>query len=124
MIDRTALLLPRFRASQNSYTQVLDDTLHHLRIGYAVEQIGRARKQFHDDRGAEINDLLSAIARYFDSGHRSDMAEENDLKHRIGMLMATNADECPDENQSLLLDLLIDLRFALGIGCTTKAARL
>lgn len=123
MIDRTALLLPRFRASQNSYAQVLDDTLHHLRIGYAVEQIGRARKQFHDDRGAEINDLLSAIARYFDSGHRSDIAEENDLEHRIGMLMATNADECPDENQSLLLDLLIDLRFALGIGCTTKAAR-
>ncbi len=120
MIDRTALLLPRFPASKNSYAHVLDDTLHHLRIGHAVMQIGQAKTQFHGQTGAEINELLSEIARYFDDRQRSASTQAFDLEDRIDKLMAANAKPA-DKNQVLLVDRLIDLRFALGITRRMKA---
>lgn len=122
MIDRTALLLPRVQGAKHSYADVLDDTLHHLRIGHAVIKIARARTEFQGETAAGISELLSQIARYFDVRHRCDRRQAFDLQGQIDELMAINA-EPGDERQALLVDHLIDLRFALGIGLTMKAKR-
>jgi uncharacterized membrane protein YccC len=122
MIDRTALLLPRVQGAKNSYTDVLDDTLHHLRIGHAVMQIVQARAELQGETAAAITALLSEIARYFDGRHRCDCRQAFDLEGQIDTLMAANA-EPGDEKQALLIDHLIDLRFALGIGLRMEARR-
>ncbi|ANG99481.1 fusaric acid resistance protein [Brucella pseudogrignonensis] len=122
MIDRTALLLPRVQGAKNSYTDVLDDTLHHLRIGHAVMQIVQARAELQGETAAAITALLSEIARYFDGRHRCDCRQAFDLEGQIDTLMAANA-EPGDEKQAPLIDHLIDLRFALGIGLRMEARR-
>ncbi len=125
MIDRTALLLPRVQGGQGAkhcHADVLDDTLHHLRIGHAVIEIAQVRTEFHGATAAGISALLSEIARYFDGRHRCDRRQAFDLGGQIDTLMAANA-EPADEKQALLIDLLIDLRFALGIGLRMKAKR-
>ncbi|KYB45362.1 hypothetical protein AB664_08840 [Brucella anthropi] len=90
MIDRTALLLPRVQGAKNSYADVLDDTLHHLRIGHAVMQIVQARAELQGETAAAITALLSEIARYFDGRHRCDCRQAFDLEGQIDTLMAAN----------------------------------
>jgi len=122
MIDRTALLLPRLQGAKNSYADVPDDTLHHLRIGHAIMQIAQARTGLQGETAAEIKKLLPEIARYFDGRHRCDRRQAFDLEDQIDKLMAENA-EPADEMQALLIDHLIDLRFALGVGSRMEARR-
>jgi uncharacterized membrane protein YccC len=121
MIDRTALLLPRVQGAKNSYADVLDDTLHHLRIGHAVIEIARARTEFHGETAAAISALLSEIARYVDDRDRSDRSTTEVLEKRIDTLMAANA-RPGNEHQALLSDRLIDLHFALGLGGRMKVS--
>lgn len=115
MIDRTALLLPRLRLSGKSHPDVLDDTLHHLRVGHAAGRLYQAIRQVSE--GGKISDdgfeLLSAIAAHFGAGHRAGPSGATALHRRIETLMARVADN-PITDRVQLLDLLIDLRFALG----------
>ncbi|WP_448115408.1 FUSC family protein [Mesorhizobium amorphae] len=107
MIDRTALILPRLRLSQQSGPDVLDQMLRHLRIGHAA---GRLRKVLRTVRGAigeEADRLLGAIAADFGERHRSD----DDLIQQTDALIARIS---PSPDRARLLDLCIDLRFALG----------
>ncbi|WP_199902142.1 FUSC family protein [Azospirillum sp. B506] len=78
MIDRTALLLPRLRLSGKSHPDVLDDTLHHLRVGHAASRLYRAIRHVGGN-GDTVNDreigdggfeLLTAIALRFGPGYR------------------------------------------------------
>lgn len=112
MVDRTALLLPRLRVSRNSYTDVLDDTLHHLRIGHAVDQFRKVRP-IEGEIGRQAHALLFVIAARFGTRHRTRQDEAIGLNQRIETLMALIA-ASPIKHRSRLLDLLIDLRFALG----------
>lgn len=121
MIDRTALLLPRLRLSGKSHPDVLDDTLHHLRVGHAASRLHRALRQLDADDGdcdgcGIRNDgfeLLSAVAVRFGPGHWWGPSDATTLHRRIETLMARIADS-PIADRVPLLDLLIDLRFALG----------
>lgn len=124
MIDRTALLFPRLRLSGKSHPDVLDDTLHHLRVGHAAGRLHQAIRHLHADDGAnngannggEIGndgfELLSAVAARFGPGHRAGPSDAIALHRRIETLMARIADS-PIKERVPLLDLLIDLRFAL-----------
>nr|WP_255542626.1 FUSC family protein [Azospirillum sp. INR13] len=123
MIDRTALLLPRLRLSGKSHPDVLDDTLHHLRVGHAASRFYQAIRHLDGNDGAnddgEIGydgfELLTAIALRFGPGYRAGPSDAVALHRRIEALTARIADS-PIADRSLLLDLLIDLRFALGPG--------
>jgi uncharacterized membrane protein YccC len=122
MIDRTALLLPRLRLSGASHPDVLDDTLHHLRVGHAVGRLHRAIRRLDASDGASDGEiahdgfeLLTAIALRFGPGYRVGPSDAAALHRRIEALTARIADS-PIANRALLLDLLIDLRFALGPG--------
>ncbi len=123
MIDRTALLLPRLRLSGKSYPDVLDDTLHHLRVGHAASRFYQAIRHVDGNDGAnddsEIGydgfELLTAIALRFGPGYRAEPSDAIALHRRIEALMVRIADS-PIADRILLLDLLIDLRFALGPG--------
>lgn len=121
MIDRTALLLPRVQGAKHSYADVLDDTLHHLRIGHAVIAIARARTEYQGETAAAISALLSEIARYVDDRDRSDRSTTEVLEKRIDTLMAANARQ-GNEHPALLSDRLIDLHFALGLGGRMKVS--
>ncbi|MCM8735640.1 FUSC family protein [Azospirillum sp. A1-3] len=121
MIDRTALLLPRLRLSGKSHPDVLDDTLHHLRVGHAAGRFYQAIRQV-DANDSGNNDgqigydgfeLLTAIALRFGLGYRAGPSDAIALQRRIGLLMARVADSSI-KGRGLLLDLLIDLQFALG----------
>ncbi|MCP1611556.1 putative membrane protein YccC [Azospirillum lipoferum] len=121
MIDRTALLLPRLRLSGTSHPDVLDDTLHHLRVGHAAGRLHQAIRQVDADDGADNDgrigndgfELLTAIALRFGPGYRAEPSDAIALHRRIETLMARIA-ESPTVDRVRLLDLLIDLRFALG----------
>ena len=121
MIDRTALLLPRLRLSGKSHPDVLDDTLHHLRVGHAASRLYQAIRQVDANDGGNNDgqishdgfELLTAIALRFGPGYRAGLSDAIALQRRIGMLMARVADSSI-KDRDLLLDLLIDLRFALG----------
>ncbi|WP_434620347.1 FUSC family protein [Azospirillum sp. B2RO_4] len=121
MIDRTALLLPRLRLSGKSHPDVLDDTLHHLRVGHAAGRFYQAIRQADGDDGGRIGgrisdggfELLSAIAARFGAGHRAGPSDAAALQQRIEALAALIADSSIAD-RAQLLDLLLDLRFALG----------
>lgn len=120
MVDRTALLLPRFRLSNKSYSDVLDDTLHHLRIGHAIGRIRQTIGQIEGEIGDNARALLSAIAAHFGAARPTGPVEGIGLDQRIETLTMLIAGS-PNEKHSLLLDLLIDLRFALNPSSTADA---
>ncbi|PRD42300.1 FUSC family protein [Phyllobacterium phragmitis] len=119
MVDRTALLLPRLRVSRNRYSDVLDDTLHHLRIGHAVGQLRRTIPQVKGEVGDKLSELLSLIAARFGAGGLTGPVDHSDLDQRIQTLTAMIAGSSI-KGCSRMVDLLIDLRFALGPGDTAK----
>ncbi|WP_095448210.1 FUSC family protein [Ochrobactrum quorumnocens] len=113
MIDRTALLLPRLRLTGKAYPDVLDDTLHHLRIGHVAGQIRKMIPQIKGEAGVELSELLSVIARRFSGRKSSTPADLLDLDQRIETLIETVAGSAL-WSRLRIIDLLIDLRFALG----------
>ncbi|WP_211393976.1 FUSC family protein [Agrobacterium tumefaciens] len=113
MIDRTALLLPRLRLTGKAYPEVLDDTLHHLRIGHVAGQLRKTIPQIKDEAGVELSELLSVIAGRFSGRKPSMPADLLDLDQRIETLIETMAGSAL-RNRLRIIDLLIDLRFALG----------
>lgn len=113
MIDRTALLLPRLRMSGKAYSNVLDDTLHHLRIGHVAGQLRKTIPQIEGEAGVELSELLSAIAGRFSGRTSSTPADLLDLDRRVQTLIVTMASS-PLGNRLRIVDLLIDLRFALS----------
>jgi len=113
MIDRTALLSPRLQASGKTYTNVLDDTLRHLRIGRVAGQLRKTIPQTKGEAGAALGDLLAAIAVCFSAGKPTTPGDLVDLDQRIETLIEMMRD-CRHKSPSRLFDLLIDLRFALG----------
>jgi uncharacterized membrane protein YccC len=113
MVDRMALLLPKMRLSKNSYSDALNDPLHHLRVGYTVGQLLHVIQHIDGNIGDETHRLLSAIAAHFDTKRRTRPVEPIELAQRIEMLMALITDSSI-QDRSRLLDLLIDLQFALA----------
>ncbi|WP_084437993.1 FUSC family protein [Niveispirillum irakense] len=114
MIDRTALLLPRLRASGRAHADILDDTLRHLRIGHAAGQLRKTIPQIKGEAGAAINALLTAIAACFHARRLTKPDDLIDLDQRIESLMVMLAGN-PHKSRARIVDLLIDLRFALGV---------
>lgn len=115
-IDRAALLLPRLRLRGKAYPDVLDDTLNHLRIGHVA---GQLRKTIPEIKGegeadAELSELLSMIAGRFSGRKPSTPADFLDLDQRIETLIEMMAGSVL-RNHLRIIDLLIDLRFALGL---------
>lgn len=119
MIDRTALLLPRLRASGKAHADVLDDTLRHLRIGHAAGQLRKTIPRTKGEAGAAIDELLSMVAARFRVKRPTTPADLVDLDRRIETLMVMMGNGA-DKSQSRTIDLLIDLRFALGTRETVK----
>ncbi|RED42547.1 putative membrane protein YccC [Rhodopseudomonas thermotolerans] len=117
MIDRTALLLPRQRAVGKTHTDVLDDTLRLLRIGHIAGQLRKIVPQVKGGAGAALRGLLSTIAACFSVRRSTSPAELADLDRRIEALMAMVA-ASSHNSRWRILDLLIDLRFALGFTAT------
>lgn len=114
MIDRTALLLPRLRASGRAHADILDDTLRHLRIGHAAGQLRKTIHQVKGEAGAAINALLTAIAACFHARRLTKPDDLIDLDQRVESLMVMLAGN-PHKSRARIVDLLIDLRFALGV---------
>jgi uncharacterized membrane protein YccC len=117
MIDRTALLLPRSRMSGGAYPDVLDDTLHHLRIGHVAGQLRKTISQIKGEVGVKLSELLSVIAARFRSGGVMAPADHVDLDQRIEILIEMMAGSSI-RNRLRIVDLLVDLRFALGSSVT------
>ncbi len=113
MVDRTALLLPRLRLTGKAYPDVLDDTLHHLRIGHVVGQLRKTIPQMKGEVGVELRELLSVIAKHFIGGKPLKTAGLLDLDQRIESLIEKIANSVL-RNRLQIVDLLIDLRFAFG----------
>ena len=121
MVDRMALLLPKMRLSKNSYSDALDDPLHHLRVGHAVGQLRHAIRHVGGDIGETARELFSAIAAHFDTKDRTKPVEPIELARRIEMLLALIVDSSI-QDRSQLLDLLIDLQFAIAPSGISKEA--
>ena len=119
MIDRTALLLPRLRVSRNNDSSILDNTLDYLRIGHAVSQLRKARPRLTGEARMKLSELLSAIAANFRSRRPLTPADYLDLDQHIESLMAM-VESSSHKHHQRILDLLIDLRFALGINEITS----
>nr|WP_209980728.1 FUSC family protein [Azospirillum picis] len=122
MIDRTALLLPRLRASGKDHADILDDTLRHLRIGHAAGRLRTAVAQVDGEAGVALNGLLSSIAACFGTrgpAAPADLDNLAELDRRIGALMAMLGTVAYG-SRPRIGDLLIDLRFALRSGRTAK----
>lgn len=113
MIDRTALLLPRLRVSGKAYPDVLDDMLRHLRIGHVAGQLRKTIPQIKGNADVELGELLSVIARRFNDRKPSTLAGLLDLDQRIKTVIEKMAGSAL-KNRLRIVDLLIDLRFALG----------
>ncbi|MFS2327576.1 FUSC family protein [Brucella sp. H1_1004] len=113
MIDRTALLLPRLRLTGKAYPDVLDDTLHHLRIGHVAGQLRKTIPRIKGEAGVELNELLFVIAARFSGRRPSTPADLLDLDKRIETLIEKTAGGVL-KNRLQIVDLLIDMRFALG----------
>lgn len=122
MIDRTALLLPRLRVSNASYADVLDDTVYYLRVGHAVDQLRRAVEHLEGGIGDEARKLLLATAARFSTRRQTNPVEALALNRRIETLMTLFAGSSLPE-RSRLLDILIDLRFALNPSGATNEER-
>ena len=118
MVDRTALLLPRLRLSGSLQGHLLDDTMHHLRIGHAAGQLRHEIGRVEGHIGRDARGLLAAIAAGFaarqpDPGRIA--GQIAGLEPRIRALAGLIAGSSL-HNRARLLDLIIDLRFALGLG--------
>ncbi len=113
MIDRTALLLPRLRLTGKAYPDVLDDTLNHLRIGHVAGQLRKTIPQIKGEAGVEMDELLFVIAAHFSGRRPSTPADLLDLDKRIETLIEKTAGGVL-KNRLQIVDLLIDMRFALG----------
>jgi uncharacterized membrane protein YccC len=113
MIDRTALLLPRLRLTGKANPDVLDDTLNHLRIGHVAGQLRKTIPQIKGEAGVELNELLFVIAARFSGRRPSTPADLLDLDKRIETLIEKTAGGVL-KNRLQIVDLLIDMRFALG----------
>lgn len=120
MIDRIALLLPRLRLTGDAYPDVLDDTLHHLRIGHVAGQLRKTIPQIKGEAGVELSELLSVIARRFSGRKSSTPADLLDLDQRIETLIKTMAGSALG-SRLRIIDLLIDLRFTLGFPADGRA---
>ena len=120
MIDRTALLLPRLRVSSNGYLDVLDDTLHHLRVGHAVGALRKMIPQVDGDIAKKLAELLCAIAARFSARGLKGSVDPIGFDRRIETLQVMIADRSIND-RSRMADLLIDLRFALGPSHTASA---
>jgi hypothetical protein len=105
-----------------SASNVLGETLRHLRTGHAVGQIREITRQVEGAIGGHAREILSAIAARFSTKRRSGPAEAAGLDERIEALMALVAGSAI-QDRSRLIDLLIDLRFALGATATADAER-
>lgn len=112
MIDRTALLLPRLRLTGKAYPDVLDDTLKHLRIGHVAGQLRKTIPQITGEIGIELRELLSFIAGSCSGHNPSTSADLIDLDKRIETLINKTAGSVL-KNRLQIVDLLIDMRFAL-----------
>ncbi len=120
MIDRTALLVPRLRVSVASYANVLDDTVYHLRVGHVVAQLRQAVEHLEGHSGEQARELLLAIAARFNARRQTKPVESLAFNQRIETLMTLFAGSSLPE-RSRLLDILIDLQFALNpIGATDE----
>ena len=113
MIDRTALLLPRLRLTGNAYPDVLDDVLRHLRIGHVTGQLRRTIPRNKGEVGGELREILSVIAKHFRGRKSSTTTGLLDLDLQIETLIGKVAGSVL-RNRLQIVDLLIDLRFALG----------
>ena len=122
MIDRTALLLPRLHVSKKDYSDALDDTLHHLRIGHVAGQLRKTIPQIKGEVGDKVSELLSAIAIRFSARGLTGPVDHIDLDQRIQTLTTMIAGSSI-KNRLRMLDLLIDLRFALGSSDTAERQR-
>lgn len=114
MIDRTALLLPRLRASGPARADVLDETLRHLRIGHAAGQLRKTIPQIKGEAGVAIDALLTAIAACFRARSPTKPDDLVGLDQHIESLTAMLAGS-PHKSRARIVDLLVDLRFALGV---------
>lgn len=122
MVDRAALLLPRTRQTPDHGPDTLDEILRHLRLGHAAGRLRKAVQLVQGEVGEDARALLSAIAKRFGPHRRSDPAEARRLVERTEDLMATVAGGATMED-ARLLDLLIDLRFALASQAPAGGAR-
>jgi hypothetical protein len=88
--------------------------LHHLRIGHAVGQIRKISGQVDGEMKHEMRAVLLIIATYFAGAKtpKSDLLIP--LTDRVQGLLAKVVDSSIDE-RSVLLNLLIDLWFALRL---------
>jgi len=112
MVDRAALLLPLLSKSPRS--DAIDDPLYLLRVGHAVGKLKQAVRHVDGDIGDEARTLFSALAVCFDAKQRSRSSEVVELEQRTDRLMALVANGSYHDC-SQLLDLVIDLRFALSL---------
>lgn len=113
MIDRTALLLPRLRLTGKAYPDVLDDTLRHLRIGHVAGRLRKTIPQIKGEVGVELREILSVIVKRFSGRKPSTTTGLLDLDQQIETLIEKMAGSVL-RNRLQIVDLLIDLRFALG----------
>ncbi|AEA68439.1 FUSC family protein [Pseudomonas brassicacearum] len=120
MIDRTALLLPRLRVSNKGYSDVLDDTLHHLRVGHAVGSLRKIIPQVDGNIAEKLGELLCAIAARFSARDLKDHVDPIGFDQRIETLQVMIADSSIND-RSRIAELLMDLGFALGPSHTASA---
>lgn len=113
MIDRTALLLPRLRAAGKAHPDVLDDTLRLLRIGHVAGQLRKMIPQVKGEARTAIESLLTGIAGKFRGRSPATSADLIDLDPRIEQLKVM-IEHSSLKGRPRIVDLLIDLRFALG----------
>ncbi|GAA0544088.1 putative membrane protein YccC [Rhizomicrobium palustre] len=121
MIDRTALLLPKLKASGKASPDLLDDMLRYLRIGYAAGELRKRAPYAGREAGAALVELLFDVATGFGGRSAPTQAAIVDLEQRIDSLITLMA-ENSQKNGSRIVDLLIDLRFAFGSRGTPRGA--
>lgn len=112
MVDRTALLLPRLPLSKSSHGATFDDTLRHLRVGHATGRLRQAIRRLDGGIGSDARELLSAVAAHYGARSRKGPVSVVGLDQRVETLIARVL-ESGIKDRFRLLDLLIDLRFAL-----------
>ncbi|PKR53934.1 FUSC family protein [Thalassospira marina] len=122
MIDRTALLQPKIRASGKVYSSVLEDTLHHLRIGHVAGQLHKMVPLLPLEARAPIKDLLLAMANYVNPRKPAQNLTNVPLNQNIATVMAIST-QSPHKNRAQIRDLLIDLYFALGTAPLPQAGK-
>lgn len=114
MIDRTALLLPRLPLWRHPADDVLDETLHSLRIGHAAGQVRAALADADDDFRQAGRALLSRVARHFQARRRrGPPLPAARLGAQTEELIRQVADSA-EPRHAHLIDSLVDLRFALA----------